>query len=266
MHLVFKNATGQLWARCRVLTVWLWLHVQGLILLPDRMTFCLPFQARVEDLQEYVEILKAELEASKKREKARKVRLSQITGLVCKILNFNRSCLAVGNCPCVRGWNVKVWLRNSFWVLLFRVVGLWKLFRVLFLAISLQSDCNIWTSRWNPFRWILLISAFEWCCLFFTGFTKWSDVFLVLPEEPGLWYGRTERGGPGTSDRSYEARCGKTSGWKWSVEKDCWCGRTSLWWGYQGEQKTQGKNAEGKRTTWKVEQCLSSLWKQAQKW
>jgi len=31
------------------------------------------FQARVEDLQEYVEILKAELEASKKREKARKV-------------------------------------------------------------------------------------------------------------------------------------------------------------------------------------------------
>lgn len=34
-------------------------------------------KARVEDLQEYVEILKAELEASKKREKARKVRLSQ---------------------------------------------------------------------------------------------------------------------------------------------------------------------------------------------
>lgn len=31
-------------------------------------------QARVEDLQEYVEILKAELEASKKREKARKVK------------------------------------------------------------------------------------------------------------------------------------------------------------------------------------------------
>lgn len=34
------------------------------------------FQARVEDLQEYVEILKAELEASKKREKARKVSYS----------------------------------------------------------------------------------------------------------------------------------------------------------------------------------------------
>ena len=34
------------------------------------------FQARVEDLQEYVEILKAELEASKKREKARKVSFS----------------------------------------------------------------------------------------------------------------------------------------------------------------------------------------------
>lgn len=31
-------------------------------------------KARVEDLQEYVEILKAELEASKKREKARKVK------------------------------------------------------------------------------------------------------------------------------------------------------------------------------------------------
>lgn len=30
-------------------------------------------QARVEDLQEYVEILKGELESSKKREKARKV-------------------------------------------------------------------------------------------------------------------------------------------------------------------------------------------------
>ncbi len=39
----------------------------------NAVNVCLSFQARVEDLQEYVEILKAELEASKKREKARKV-------------------------------------------------------------------------------------------------------------------------------------------------------------------------------------------------
>ena len=111
-------------------------------------------------------------------------------------------------------------------------------------STSFLYACSLEWNAGKVYRYILLsVTLFSQSVVLFQpslgNSLDWCDAF-ISSEEPGYWYGWSERGGPGASDCCHEASSGKASRWKWSVEEDRRLRWTAIWGGYQREQTTQG--------------------------
>ena len=108
---------------------------------------------------------------------------------------------------------------------------------------ALTSVLYVYPLEWSAARTSVIFCLFSQSVVLFQpnlgNSLDWLNAF-ISSEEPGYWYGRSERGRPGASDCCYEASSGKASGWKWPVKEDRRLRRTAVWGGYQREQTTQG--------------------------